>query len=245
MTANSGKVALVTAGGKRIGAAISEGLHAHGYSVVVHFRRPCKQTESFIESLNERRTDSCLGIKADLADESVFVDIRQSVNDWKGRLDLLINNASEYYETPFGGCDHAQWNDLFASNACGPFFLSQELLPLLKAHNGCIINMLDAMLHRPSSGFSLYHMAKAALQSMTIALAKELAPVVRVNGISPGAILWPGDSPPGPEKAREILAGVPMGRTGDVSDIARTVLFLAQSPYITGQIIAVDGGRSI
>ncbi|MCR8922322.1 pteridine reductase [Dasania sp. GY-MA-18] len=241
-------VAIITGGAQRIGAEICNSLHRHGYNVVIHYRHSQSKAEALCAQLNQQRSNSAIALAADLADVSALQQlIRQAQQQW-GRLDALVNNASSFYPTPVAQCDENQWHDLFNSNVKGAFFLSQAAAPYLQKHKGCIVNIVDIHAQKPLKEHSLYCMAKAALAMMTQSLAKELPPV-RVNGVAPGAILWPeqqGKSVLSDEDKQQITQKIPLGHSGSPQDIAKTVLFLIKdAPYITGQIISVDGGRSL
>lgn len=238
-------VALVTGGAHRIGAAIVRCLHGAGYDVALHYRSSKRPAEAMQRELQQKRPDSVLLVQADLHDTAGLSNIVRSVEDWRGRLDVLVNNASTFYPTPLEQVDEAQWADLMGTNLKAPFFLAQSASPLLRASHGCIVNLVDVHAERPAPGHPVYSMAKAGNAMMVKSLAVEMGPEVRVNGVAPGAILWPAEEPDATGKAA-VLSRTPLGRIGEPADIARTVLFLArEAPYITGQIIAVDGGRSI
>ncbi len=238
-------VALITGAAHRIGAAIVRCLHGAGYDVALHYRNSKAPAEGIRQALERQRADSVLLVQADLHDTAALPRIVAQTQRWRGRLDLLVNNASSYYPTPVAQTDEAQWADLMGTNLKAPFFLAQAAAPLLRQAGGAVVNLVDVHAERPAPGFPVYSMAKAGNAMMVKSLAAELAPEVRVNGVAPGAILWPEQAPEAAAKA-EVLARTPLARMGEPADIARTVLFLARdAPYITGQIIAVDGGRSI
>jgi len=241
----TGKVALVTGAARRIGAAISRCLHAQGAAVAVHYRNSAADADALCATLNALRPDSALAVQADLADIESFPAMIRRVAAWHGRLDILINNASSFYPTRLGEITPADWDDLVGSNLKAPLFLSQAALAELRKARGVIINMVDIHAQRPLREHVVYGAAKAGLAMLTRALARELAPEIRVNGVSPGAIMWPEGGMSDETKAT-ILRQVPAGRPGDPSDIAGCVLYLVRdASYVTGQIIAVDGGRSI
>lgn len=245
-TANSsGAVALITGAARRLGAETARALHAAGLNVVVHYQRSAAEADALAQTLNRQRPDSALALPADLHRVSNCQKlIAETVARW-GRLDALVNNASGFYPTPLAELTEAQWDDLSGSNLKAPLFLAQAAAPHLAKTGGCIINMVDANLARPLRDHPAYLAAKAGLAMLTRALAKDLAPAVRVNGIAPGAILWPA-AEPGAEDKQAILAGIPLGRLGTPADIAGAIRFLVcDAPYITGQILAVDGGRSL
>jgi pteridine reductase len=240
------KVALITGAAVRLGAATARHLHTHGWSILVHCRQSREKAEELAAELNVHRANSCHVLQADLANDDDMTWLAQESRHVWGRVDALINNASSFYPTPVGSITSHDWNDLFSSNARAPLFLAQALAPELKSRQGAIINLIDIHAERPLSQHTVYCMAKAALAMQTQSLAKELAPDIRVNGVAPGAILWPGSGNITQEQQEEILAGIPLQRRGTPDDIARTIRFLLEeAPYITGQIIAVDGGRSL
>lgn len=240
-------VALITGAARRIGAEIAQQLHRAGYNIVLHYRNSASEADRLAKSLNQLRADSARIIAADLNDINALQALADhALNAW-GRLDALINNASAFYPTPIGTVTEREWDDLFNSNLKAPFFLAQALANELKKNHGCIINIADIHAQRPLKDHPVYCAAKAGNIMLTQSLARELAPQVRVNGIAPGAILWPEQQSDLTEKAKqEILEKIPLQKRGSAQDIARSVLFLvAEAPYITGQILAVDGGRSI
>lgn len=237
--------ALVTGAAARIGARIALALHARGLDVMVHCNANTAGAESLAARLNALRPDSAVVVSADLSGESGVNALTAACLEWTDRLDVLVNNAARFYPTEVGSTQSYQWDDLLDSNLRGPWFLVQGLLPALRAAEGAIVNILDVHAERPMSGHAVYCIAKAGLRMMTFALARELGPEVRVNGIAPGAILWPEPEPGEPEK-RTLLSRTALGRPGDPEDIASAVAFLAlDAPYVTGQILAVDGGRSL
>lgn len=245
------KVALVTGSAKRLGREIILSLHQAGYRVIVHCRQSTAEAEQLCRHLNQQKRDSACWLSADLNDDQALAEFVLKVPACFGRLDILVNNASSFYPTPVGTATLHQWDDLFGSNVKAPFFLTQALAAELAKRNGCVINMVDIHADKPLAQHAVYCMAKAALVMMTKSLARELAPTIRVNGIAPGAILWPETQTiaamptlTDQDKAG-ILAQIPLGQLGQPTDIAQTVLFLATAPYITGQILAVDGGRSL
>ena len=241
------KVALITGSARRIGAFVAEYLHQRDYQVILHYRNSGEEAKALRDKLNQNRAHSCIALHADLSDPEAWQQLAEQVLSWQHRLDLLVNNASAYYPTYFGNTSLEQWNDLFASNAQAPFFLTQQLLDLLKSSNGCVINITDAILHKSGPKLIPYAMAKTALKTMTTELAKLLAPQVRVNAVAPGAIIWPEHSEKMTEQDKiDTLNSIPMARLCTPEDIAIAIYFLADSaPYITGQILAVDGGRGL
>lgn len=242
-----GKAILITGGAKRVGAAICRKLHAQGANLVVHYRFSLKEAQQLQSDLNQKRPDSVVLAQADLLEINLLPDFIDKVVECFGRLDVVINNASSFFSTPLGKCSVDAWDDLVGSNLMAPLFLSQAAAPYLKQQQGCIVNIVDIHADRPLKSYVIYNCAKGGLVSLTKSLALELAPVIRVNGVSPGPILWPENGEWRDEAARQhIICKTLLKRTGEPEDIAKTVLFLiADAPYITGQIIAVDGGRSI
>jgi len=242
---NNEKVVLITGSSHRIGAQIARTLHEAGFKLILHYRDSKKGAEQLAADLNLARSESAALIQGELSNVEAIERIAQTATSVWGRVDALINNASTFYPTPLGTGTGDDWDKLFNSNAKGPFFLSQALAPELKKNNGNIINIVDIYSEKPLKDHTIYCMAKAALNMMTKSLARELAPI-RVNGVSPGAILWPETDGEITEQSKQaILEKVPLGTTGQPSDIANTVKFLlCDGPYINGQIIAVDGGRS-
>ena len=239
------KIVLLTGGARRIGAAIARTLHRAGMNLALHYRSSGEEAAALRDELNRRRADSVILLQADLRDTaSLPALVEQTIARW-GRLDALINNASSFYPTPLGRTTEADWDDLLASNLKAPFFLSQAAAPPLRAMEGSIINLVDIYAQRPLENHPVYCAAKAGLAMLTRSLAWELGPAVRVNGIAPGAILWPEQEMSETTEA-QLLSRIPLRRRGELEDIASTVLFLLQDArYITGQIIAVDGGRSL
>ena len=238
------KVALVTGAARRIGAAIARKLHGDGARVAIHYRGSAADAEALAKELNELRTDSAAAFQLDLQSIDDLPGLVANVADWGGGLDILVNNASSFYPTPPGEITVDQWDDLIGSNLKAPLFLVQAAISELKKSRGVIINIVDIHAQRPLRNHAVYGAAKAGLAMLTRSLAKDLAPEIRVNGVSPGAILWPEDNMSEATR-KSILAQIPLGRSGAPDDIAGCVLYLARdADYVTGQIIAVDGGRS-
>ena len=242
-----GKVVLITAGAKRVGAAICRKLHLHGASLMVHYRSSLEEAQGLETELNQIRPGSVALVQADLLDISQIPRLISQTIQRFGKLDALINNASSFFATPVGAVTEAGWDDLIGSNLKAPLFLSQEAAPHLKNQFGCIVNIIDIHADRPLKNYVIYSSAKAGLSSLTRSLALELAPEIRVNGVSPGPILWPENDEWKDLSVRQsIISKTLLKRMGEPDDIARTVLFLiADAPYVTGQIIVVDGGRSV
>ncbi|MBP6057695.1 MAG: pteridine reductase [Nitrosomonas sp.] len=241
------KVILITGGAKRVGAAICRRLHAQGARLIVHYRSSRDEAKVLYDELTQKRPDSVALVQADLLDIELLSGLIEKAINRFGRLDVLINNASSFFPTLLQQCTLQDWNDLVGSNLQAPLFLSQAAAPYLKERQGCVINIVDIHTERPLKNYVIYNAAKGGLLSLTKSLAVEMAPEVRVNGVSPGPILWPEDGEWADEAARQhIIASTLLKRCGEPDDIAKTVQFLiADAPYITGQIIAVDGGRSI
>ncbi len=240
-----GQWGLITGAGKRIGACVARLLHQHGMNIAVHYRESAAEASELADELNAARPNSAITVQADLLNSRQLAPLIDKVIAHGGRLDLLLNNASTFYPTPLDTVTEEQWDDLLGTNLKAPLFLAKAAAPHLRKTAGNIINIIDIHAQRPLRNHPLYGPAKAGLAMLTRSLAKDLAPEIRVNGVSPGAILWPTDGMP--EKAvQAIIRQVPLKRTGEAADIAKTILFLVKdAPYITGQIIAVDGGRSI
>ncbi|AYH45813.1 pteridine reductase [Azoarcus sp. DN11] len=245
MNAQDRPVILITGAARRVGADIARTLHAGGADVVLHYRSSSADAEALAAELNRTRPDSASTIRADLKDDGAPEALADALLARHGRLDALVNNASSFFATPLGRIDAAAWTDLIGSNLKGPLFLSQALAPALRAARGAIVNIVDIHAERPLRHYPLYCAAKAGLLGLTRALAIELAPEVRVNGVSPGPVDWPEDGQFTPAERDEIVRHTLLGRPGSPADIARTVRFLLlDAPYVTGQILAVDGGRS-
>jgi pteridine reductase len=239
------KVVLVTGGAQRIGAQIVRTLHGAGMKVAIHHHASGVAAEQLAAELNGVRSDSAATVRGDLDDAAALPGLIAAVSARFGRLDALVNNASRFYPTPLDTATATQWDELMGSNLRAPFFLAQAAAPLLRAAGGCIVNLVDVHAQRPLEGHSIYCMAKAANAMMVMALARELGPAVRVNGVAPGAILWP-DRELSDAARQEILDRTALKRTGAMEDIAKAVLFLVRdADYVTGQVLAVDGGRSI
>ncbi len=236
------KTALITGGAQRIGAQITQTLHNNNYNVIIHYRNSKQEAQTLAEQLNNNRTDSATIIQAELSDLNALQTLTSSINT----LDVLVNNASVFYPTPIDKSNHNDWEKIINTNLMAPFFLSQSLALTLSKNNGCIINIVDIHSERPLKDHAIYNISKAGIAMMTKTLAKELAPNIRVCGISPGSILWPENKAElTDEQKNKILNKIPLGIQGGKQDIADAVLFLVNSSYITGQIINVDGGRTL
>lgn len=239
------KVALITGAARRIGACIARRLHEAGYNVIVHYGHSADTAEALCNELNAARPASALCLQANLLQVDNLADFAwRAAAMWDG-LDVLVNNASAFFPTPFHDASEAQWDELIGVNLKAPFFLCQAAAPFLHEKRGAIVNIADIYAERPRPGYAIYSIAKAGLVAMTRALARELAPEVRVNAVAPGAILWPEQETNSAGQA-EILSRVALGRMGDPDDIARAALFLSRDAnYMTGQVLSVDGGRTL
>ncbi len=239
------RVALVTGGAKRVGAAIARRMHDAGMRVIIHYRNSAAEAQALAAELNALRPQSAMPIAGDLLQYGQLDELIEAAAARFGRLDLLVNNASTFYPTPIGAITGSDWDDLLGSNLKAPLFLSQAAAPWLRRDGGQIINMVDIYARRPLAGHTVYCVAKAGLAMLTLSLARELGPLVRVNGIAPGAIIWPEQGLDESSK-QAMLDQTALETVGDPDDIARCALFLARdAAYVTGQIIAVDGGRSL
>ncbi len=239
-------VALITGAARRIGATTARLLHAENYNIIIQYRKNKGSAEQLVHELNRIRSNSAISLHADLNSLDDIDLLAANAKIVWGKISLLVNNASSFYPTALPNATEAQWNDLMNSNAKAPLFLTQALLSTLKAESGCVINIADIYADRPLANHAIYCMAKAANVMLTKSLAKDLAPYIRVNGIAPGAIMWPEDMAEDEIQKKNIVDKIPMQRTGMAEDIANTIVFLAtKAPYVTGQIIAVDGGRSV
>jgi pteridine reductase len=238
-------VALITGAARRVGATIARTLHGAGYDLAVHYRHSRVEMDGLCAELEATRAGSALPLAADLAHVEALPALVAAAVARYGRLDALVNNASSFFPTPLGTITAAQWDELFASNARAPLFLAQAAAPHLRASRGAIVNLVDIYAQRPLARHPVYCMAKAALAMMTLALAEELGPDVRVNGVAPGAVLWP-ESGKAYADQQELVARTPLQRAGTPEDVAGAVLFLLRdATFTTGQILAVDGGRSL
>jgi pteridine reductase len=238
------KVVLITGAAHRIGAVTARYLHEAGFNIILHYLSSRSPAQALQKELNAKRENSVVLVQADLlANNALTALAKEAYNAWQ-RLDVLINNASTFYRTPIGSANDQHWDDLFGTNVKAPFFLAQASAPFLRKTHGCIINMVDIHARRPLKEYSIYSMAKAALETMTKALARELGPEIRVNGVAPGAIMWP-DNIDEVTKQR-IVSKTFLKRKGEPEDIAKAIRFIIEdAPYMTGQIISIDGGRSL
>lgn len=235
----------MTGAARRIGACIAETLHARGCQVFLHYHNSQAEVDELAERLNGQRSKSAIVVQADLGEEKSLGRMVSLIKTETDHLDLLVNNASQFFPTVVGSTTAKQWDDLMNSNLRGAYFLTQALLPELSVGGGSVVNLLDVHANKPMPGHAVYSAAKAAMQMMTLALAKELGPAIRVNGVAPGAILWPEQKMTSGDQ-RDILDKTVMQKAGRPQDIASAVAYLGlDAPYVTGQILAVDGGRSL
>jgi len=240
-----GKTVLITGAAKRVGRSIARELHAAGANIVVHYRQAAEAAEALVGELNALRPDSAACCQTDLLDCQALPGLVDYAVRRFQRLDALVNNASSFFPTPLASIDQAAWDDLIGSNLKAPLFLTQAAAPHLKAAHGGVVNITDIHAERPLAGFPLYCAAKAGLLGLTRALAVELAPEVRVNAVAPGPILWPEDTSFDHAARDHIIDHTLLKRSGSPQDIARAVRFLLNdAPYVTGQVINVDGGRT-
>lgn len=240
---NNTPVALITGAARRLGKATAQALHARGLNVIIHYRHSEQDAQALIDTMNAQRPNSAVMLQADLDNPDAVRQLaKEAANVWQ-RLDVLVNNASSFYPTPLADASDDDWLRLMHSNLRAPFLLTQGLATRLSAHQGSIINLIDVYAQKPLLEHSLYCMAKAGLASLTLSTARELGPDVRVNGVAPGPILWPEQ---GQNNQQDIINATALKRSGTPEDIANTVTWLAlDAPFITGQILAVDGGRSL
>lgn len=243
----AGKTALVTGGAKRVGAAICRRLHAQGVNVMLHHRASVAEARALQQALNENRKDTVALIQADLLKGASLPDLVKTTVKRFGSLDILVNNASSFFPTVVGEITEKSWDDLVGTNLKAPLFLSQAAAAELRKRHGCIVNIIDIHAEFPMKNYVVYTVAKGGLLALTRSLARELGPEVRVNGVAPGTILWPEDDAWSDELSRQrIVNQTALKRAGEPDDIAKAVEFLVgAAPYVTGQVIAVDGGRSI
>ena len=241
----NGKWVLITGGAKRIGATVSRRLHANGANIALHYNRSRDDAAALQQELNALRADSVKLFAGDLLQAATIETLVGDVIAETGGIDVLINNASTFYPTPVGTITEQHWADLMGTNLKAPLFLSQAAAPELRKRGGVIINMVDIHARRPLKDHPVYGPAKAALAMLTLSLAKDLGPEVRVNGVAPGAILWPSDGMSDAAK-QSIVSQIPLQRAGGPEDIAGAILYLVRdATYVSGQILAVDGGRSV
>jgi len=242
----AGKTVIVTGAARRVGAAIARRLHAAGANLMLHYKSAEPDAVALQSELNASRKDSVALVRADLLDIAGLAEIVRNTVVRFDRIDALVNNASSFFPTPVGDISDEHWDDLIGTNLKAPLFLAQAAAPHLKKAGGCIVNITDIHAERPLKNYVVYSIAKAGLAGMTRSLARELGPDIRVNGVAPGPILWPEDDAFDEVSRQRIVSHTLLKRAGEPDDLARAVYFLiAEAPYVTGQIIAVDGGRSV
>ena len=234
--------ALITGASKRIGLAIARQLHSDGYNILIHYGQSAREAEQLKDQLNDIRPNSAMIMQADLSEPKAVKRLTSDILAANINLSILINNASCFFPTPVGTSNFCQAQQILTTNLISPYFLAEQLSDLLGQNQGCIINLLDIHAKRPLKDHGLYSISKAALEMATLSLAQELAPNIRVNGVSPGAILWPEQSLEQSQQA--VLDAIPLGKLGQADDIAKLISHLVSATYISGQVIAVDGGRS-
>lgn len=245
------KVCCITGAALRIGACIARKFQQQGFRVIIHYNHSADAAQLLVEQLNQLRPNSALALQADFNDRQKTRKLAEQIVDKYQRLDVLVNNASSFYPTPLGEATQSQWDELIDSNLRTAFFLSRDLAPELTRRQGAIVNIADTHADKPLHNYSIYSIAKAGVKAMTKSLAEELAPTVRVNGISPGAILWPpsledSQDPSVVAARKKILEQIPLKKLGEAQHIADAVYFLAsEGSYLTGQTIRVDGGRAL
>ncbi|MES2499455.1 MAG: pteridine reductase [Pseudomonadota bacterium] len=241
------KVVLITGGAKRVGAAICRELHASGAQLMIHYKSSTNEARALQAELNLQRANSVAIIQGDLLNIAVLPSLIQETVKHFGQLDVLINNASSYYATEIGAITEDNWQDLMGSNLKAPMFLAQAAAAELRKNHGCIVNITDMHIERPKKGYVVYSVAKAGLVTLTKSLAHELSPEVRVNAVAPGPVQWPENNPQFDEVYRQrVISQTLLKRVGEAADIAKAVKFLiADAPFITGHVLAVDGGRSL
>jgi len=241
------KVVLITGGAKRVGAAICRKLHAEGAQLMIHYKTSAQEARALQAELNLQRANSVATIQGDLLNMEVLSSLVYETIEHFGKLDVLINNASSYSPTEVGSINEKNWHDLVGSNLKAPMFLAQAAAPELRKNRGCIINITDMHIERPKKGYVVYSVAKAGLVTLTKSLAQELSPEVRVNAVAPGPVLWPDNNPQFDEVYRQrVISQTLLKRVGEAADVAKAVKFLiADAPFVTGHVLAVDGGRSL
>jgi pteridine reductase len=243
-TTLSGQAALVTGAARRVGASIARALHASGAGIVLHYRSSLEDASRLAAELNGLRANSATTVHADLTETACLPELARSAAAAFGRLDILVNNASGFYPTPLGAIEERAFDDLIGSNLKGPLFLAQAAAPFLRQAQGLLLNIVDIHGLRPLRGYPVYSIAKAGLIMLTKSLARELAPEVRVNAVAPGPVMWPEDADP--QLQEKIISRTLLKRPGSPADVAKAVVFFATAaPYVTGQILATDGGRSV
>ncbi len=240
------KIALITGAARRLGAATAATFHAADYGVVVHYCQSAAAAQSLVDQLNTTRCDSAWAIRADFQSPEAPAQLIQNTLACAGRLDVLVNNAACFYRTPLKSATVAEWDDLMNCNLKAPFFLIQAAVDALRQSRGTVVNIIDIYAERPLTDFLVYNVSKAGLLALTRSFAKELAPAIRVNGISPGTILWSEDDNTTPAEKQQIIETIPLQKQGTPDDVANLALFLSRDArYMTGEVIAIDGGRNL
>jgi len=245
--ANFPKVVLITGAARRVGAEIAAILHEAGCNIVLHYHRSAAEAKQLCAFFNEKREHSAITLRADLSDIPRLNHlVEQAAQEW-GHLDVLINNASRFYKTAVGQVTESSWDDLLNTNLKAPFFLCQAAVKYLQERKGCIVNLGDVHGERPMRDYGVYCISKAGLLMLTQTLAKEWGPSIRVNAVSPGAVMLPeGENVLTPEQEEKILSRTALRRHGSSQDVAKAVLYLvANADYVTGTVLTVDGGRSL
>jgi pteridine reductase len=246
LTSYESKVVLVTGGARRIGAEICRQLHARGYDIALHYNRSAEDARALAAELNTKREGSCRIFQAELNDGAQCGQLVEDVLAAFDGIKALINNASAYFPTPLSEPTDAAWDELLDTNLKAPYLLAQAARHSLSEHRGCVVNVLDAHASKPTRNYAIYNLSKSALADLTQSLALEYSPEVRVNGVAPGAILWPEDPDFGEQQQQTMLEKIPLASLGTCQDVAAAVVFLTMdAPYITGQMLAVDGGRAL
>jgi pteridine reductase len=242
---SSNQVALITGSAKRIGKEIAQHLHKQNYNIIVHYNTSKFDAKELVNEFNSNRQNSAMAIQADLSFLKEIKNLAQSALNYKGKINLLVNNASLFTPNNIQDTSIGEWNNLFESTSKGCYFLTQYLIPTLSRHQGNVINILDTHYQSPRNGFSLYSMAKASLAMQTKCFALELAPKVRVNGIALGHFKWPEYKDYDVRIEEELLNKIPLSKSGNANDINYTIDFITQNNYLTGEIIHLDGGKRI
>ncbi|MBC8299509.1 MAG: pteridine reductase [Pelagibacterales bacterium] len=238
------RTVLITGGAKRIGLAIAKYLHQYGFNIIITYNKSKNDAEKVLYTLNNNRSNSCAIIQANFSTTKSYNSLYNKALKVFGRIDVLINNASKFYPTKIDMVNDKNWADIINTNLKTPLFLSKSFFPELKKRKGSIINIIDIHVDPPLKNHIIYNLSKAGLLALTQSLAKDLAPTVRVNGVSPGAIMWPKSI--NKKRKKEIISKIALKRIGEPDDIAKTILFLiTNGDYITGQNINVDGGRRL
>ena len=239
------KTIFITGAAKRIGKEIALCFSEMGWNIIIHYNSSKNDAQVLADEINGTNPDSAITVQGNLDVKEDVEKVINEVRDAFPTIDLLINNASTFYPTPIEDISEEHWDKLVGSNLKGPLFLIKGLKDKLKESKGSIINITDTNLSKGVANYSIYSAAKAGLESITKGLARELAPDIKVNAIAPGAMLEPPDVTWTEEQKSKVISSIPLNRMGSVEDISEAVKFLAKSNYITGQIIKVDGGRSL